>query len=272
MRYRAFVRRKQLEAVRKTAGLSQEDVAERVGVDRTTIGKWERNESTPRPNQRPAYAEALGVTLGELAAMLSSMPVAANEVPDWLSTYLAMEQSARRMYAHEDEVVFGLLQTPAYTEAIARAVGVAGVSDDYVAQNIDQRRYRQKRVTGGELALDVIQAETVLHVRLGGPAVMAEQLHAMADLAELDNVTVRILDFEAGQHAVRGLDTFTILEHPWGTPTIFVEGYGGGRFITDADEVTYFLEVYDQATRLALSPAESVDRIRTIARKWEARR
>ena len=128
--YDAFVRRQKLVETRKRTGKSQEDVANDVGVDRTTVGKCERNESTPHPGQRPAYAEAIGVTLNELASMLMSMPTPDGEdTPEWLSTYLGMEQSATGLRAHEPEVVFGLLQTPAYTEAVIRKVGLLEVPD-----------------------------------------------------------------------------------------------------------------------------------------------
>ena len=265
------MRRHRLADARKAAGRTQEEIAEQVGVDRTTIGKWERDESTPQPGQRPAYAGALGVTLSELDALLSSLPSTGNFYPEWPSTYLGMEQSASEMRAHEPEVVYGLLQTPAYTEAVVRKVGVVGVPDAYVQRAVQQRRHRQQRVRDGSMTLDVIQSEQTLRVRVGTAAVMAEQLTALADLAELQNVTVRVTTFDAGQHEARRLDSFVIMFHQWGNPQVWVEGYGGGRFVTDAEEVSYFAAVFDQAARLALPPGESVRFIRKLASEWESR-
>lgn len=266
------MRRQRLIEARKAAGKSQEQVAEAVEVDRSRLSAWENGHATPYPQQREGYAKAINVTLGELASMLSSMPIDAGEVPDWLATYLNMEQSATVIRVHEPEVVYGLLQTPAYVEAVVRGVGLAGVTDDYVIQNVNQRRKRQKRVRDGSLTLDVIQAEQVLHVRLGDAGVMAEQLHAMADIAEQDNVTMRITTFDAGQHEARRLDTFDIVYSDWGNPQVCLEGYGGTRFISDADEVAYFVSVFEQAAEVALSPTDSVTYIREVARRWEKRR
>jgi transcriptional regulator with XRE-family HTH domain len=266
------MRRRKLADARKAAGKTQEEIAEEVRVDRTTIGKWERDESTPHPNQRPAYAEALGVTLNELNALLSSLPPDGGDAPEWVSTYLAMEQSATEMRAHEPELVYGLLQTPAYTEAVVQKVGLSGVSEAYVQQAVRQRKHRQQRVKDGGLVLDVIQAEQALRVRVGDANVMADQLTSLADLAERPNITVQVTTFDAGQHEARRLDSFLIMAHPWGNPRVWIEGYGGGRFITDAEEVSYFVDVYDQATRLALSPTESVAFIRKLAREWEIQR
>lgn len=266
------MRRQKLIDARKAAGKNQEQVAELVGVDRTTIGKWERDESTPHPNQRPAYAEALGVTLSELAAMLSSLPADTDEMPSWLTTYLGMEQSATELRAHESEVVHGLLQSPDYAAEIARGVGVAETPESYVQKNVEQRRYRQRRVRDGDVRLDVVQTEQVLYFRFGDPGVMAGQMAYLAELAELPNVTVRITTFDAGQYEAHRLDTFTIMSHPWGNPSVNLEGYGGSRFITEADEVAYFAEAFDQACKVALSPSDSVAFIREMQQKWEARR
>jgi transcriptional regulator with XRE-family HTH domain len=266
------VRRQRLIDARKRAGKNQEDVASLVGVDRTTIGKWERDESTPHPNQRPVYAEALGITLSELAAMLSSMSTPdGSDTPEWLSTYLGMEQSAIELQAHEPEIVYGLLQTPRYTEEVVRSVGLSEVPDTYLQKMVNQRRHRQQRVRDGTLILDVVQAEQALRVRIGNAEIMAEQLHELAQLSTLPNVTVRVTTFDAGQHEARRLDTFVIMAHAWGNPRVWIEGYGGGQFITDADEVRYFAATFDQAARLALSPPDSSSFISDLATQWEAK-
>lgn len=72
-------------------GHSQDTVARFVGVEPTTVGRWERGETTPQPVHRPHLAEALGVPLEVLDAMLAegqpvddegdAEPHAADEVP-----------------------------------------------------------------------------------------------------------------------------------------------------------------------------------------------
>lgn len=62
---------------RRTAqGLSQERLAEQLGVDRTTVARWESGTSTPQPWQRPNLAHALCVTLAECDALLVLTPSA----------------------------------------------------------------------------------------------------------------------------------------------------------------------------------------------------
>ena len=262
------MRRERLIAARKAAGRSQERVAELVGVDRTTVGTWERGEYTPRPDQRAAYAEAIGVTLEELAAMLSSVPASSGETPDWLVNYLASEQSASDLRAHEPRAVFGLLQAPSYVEALVGRVGDDGVSSSYLQRTVEQRLYRQKRVRDGDLVLHVVQPEPALHLVVGDAEVMAAQFDTMFELAKLPNVTLQVTTYQAGQYEARRLGAFSLMTHPWGHPRVHIEGYGGGRFITDADEVSYFAKAFEHASRIALSPGDSLDFIRHLADNW----
>jgi len=56
---------------RKAMGYSQEKFAHALGVDRTTVGRWERGETTPEAVQRPRMAELLQLDLAELDALLT---------------------------------------------------------------------------------------------------------------------------------------------------------------------------------------------------------
>ncbi len=55
-----------LFSARKKSGLSQEDAAEKLGVSRQTISKWELNETLPDIRQAKNLAALYRVTLDEL--------------------------------------------------------------------------------------------------------------------------------------------------------------------------------------------------------------
>jgi len=55
---------------RKTVGYTQEKLAEELGVDRTTVVRWERAESEPQPWQRPKLGALLKVSAEELHDIL----------------------------------------------------------------------------------------------------------------------------------------------------------------------------------------------------------
>lgn len=63
---------------RKLAKLSQEELADQVGVSRQAVSKWELGESTPEVDKLLALARAFGVTTDEL---LSEAPPISESTP-----------------------------------------------------------------------------------------------------------------------------------------------------------------------------------------------
>lgn len=63
-------KRHRLVSARKAAGFSQERLAEVVGVERTTVMRWERGQTRPQPCARPKLARALGISDQSLAELL----------------------------------------------------------------------------------------------------------------------------------------------------------------------------------------------------------
>ena len=55
-----------LNDARKNSGLTQEEVAERLGVSRQTISKWELDETLPDIRQAKKLAVLYGLTMDEL--------------------------------------------------------------------------------------------------------------------------------------------------------------------------------------------------------------
>jgi transcriptional regulator with XRE-family HTH domain len=80
------LRRYRLAQRRKTVGLSQERLAEIVGVDRSTVVRWERADTDPQPWHRPGLATTLKLSLEELAELLADKgepPARPNERLDY---------------------------------------------------------------------------------------------------------------------------------------------------------------------------------------------
>jgi transcriptional regulator with XRE-family HTH domain len=68
---RIIVKRIRLKRRRKAVGLTQEQLAELLSVDRSTVFRWESGESEPQPWHRPRLAAALKISPGELEEMLT---------------------------------------------------------------------------------------------------------------------------------------------------------------------------------------------------------
>ncbi|ALE72240.1 hypothetical protein AD006_09760 [Pseudonocardia sp. EC080610-09] len=64
------VSRRRLAVRRRSIGLTQEGLAEALGVDRSTIGRWESGATAPHPSQRRRLSAVLGVSSSELSTLL----------------------------------------------------------------------------------------------------------------------------------------------------------------------------------------------------------
>jgi transcriptional regulator with XRE-family HTH domain len=102
-----------LVRARKSAGFTQEELAYRLGVDRSTIGRWESGETEPLPWLRPKLADLLGVTrarLGELLAVDTETDPYAAEVGEGLDLdeqrHLAVALADARRYLDHSVVTY----------------------------------------------------------------------------------------------------------------------------------------------------------------------
>ncbi len=64
---------------RKAVGFSQEQLAERLRIDRSTVARWEAGETVPQPWIRPQLARALQLSLDQLEHLLTAGEVAGTE-------------------------------------------------------------------------------------------------------------------------------------------------------------------------------------------------
>jgi transcriptional regulator with XRE-family HTH domain len=72
-------KRGRLAERRKAVGLTQEQLAGQLGVERTTVVRWERGETQPLPWLRPKLAKALGVSADRIEELLAAGGVPAGQ-------------------------------------------------------------------------------------------------------------------------------------------------------------------------------------------------
>ena len=113
-----------LAARRKQAGLSQEALAEKLGVSRQAVSKWERSESSPDTDNLIALAKLYGVSLDELLYVDDAI---ADDV-----AFEAADRAAGRRYAAGAAGAAGAATT-ADAAGGAGAAAAAGVAAGSVA-------------------------------------------------------------------------------------------------------------------------------------------
>ncbi|MGH4012327.1 MAG: helix-turn-helix domain-containing protein [Pseudonocardiaceae bacterium] len=64
-------KRQGLSQRRKAVGLTQESLAQRLGVERSTVVRWEAGDTEPLPSMRPNLARVLQVSMDQLAELLT---------------------------------------------------------------------------------------------------------------------------------------------------------------------------------------------------------
>jgi transcriptional regulator with XRE-family HTH domain len=97
-------KRVRLAQRRRTAGYSQEKIAEHLGVERSTVVRWETAETAPQPWVRPKLAAALNITTDELQALLDDVTVVSTEPSERMSDVLENPSSVDLIavaYLHE---------------------------------------------------------------------------------------------------------------------------------------------------------------------------
>ncbi|WP_327331658.1 helix-turn-helix transcriptional regulator [Streptomyces anulatus] len=124
---------------RRALGYSQEAFAHLLGVDRTTVGRWESRRIRPQPAQRRKLAAAFGTSLQELEALLVPRHVTGGETvgsrPSEPPNVGDPDEMIRREFLRILTVSGALAALPA-DEAEALAHGVrGGVPADFSRMN-----------------------------------------------------------------------------------------------------------------------------------------
>jgi len=179
-------------------------------------------------------------------------------VPGFASDYFADEQGgASALDVYHGAYVFGLHQQPAYVRS-ARAE----VDPDLTEADLDRsealRVDRQKCLEGDRPPLlNVIYDEGVLHRRIGGPAVMRDQLDRLITEADRPKHTLRIVPLAAGAYPLMGQD-FTVVkfDRQPGRTYVYSE-HGQSATYHIRARAAFYSTRFDQIARRALSPEMS---------------
>jgi len=270
------IRRRRLGAElrrrREAARVTIEAVAERLECSASKISRIETGHTTATPRDVRDMLEIYGV-VGAEADELVQISREARQKGWWhpystvlTGAYVGLEAAAASVRAYEQQVVPGLLQNEEYAKAMIRAAR-PDITADEVERRVRVRLGRQSLLTQDDpIDVWVVLDEAVVSRPVGGDAVMRAQLQRLVVAAELPNVTVQVLPFEAGAHA--GMDgTFAILgfPEPSDPDVVYAENATGGLFLEKSDELRKYIFIFDHIRAAALRPEESVALLAKLA-------
>ncbi|MYX14867.1 helix-turn-helix domain-containing protein [Streptomyces sp. SID8374] len=175
---------------RRALGYGQEELAHLLGVDRTTVGRWENGRVYPQPPQRRGLAAALEVSLEELDAFLGPSRTAARNTvghqPSEPPNAGDPDDMIRRAFLRILTVSGALTALPV-DEAEALAEGVrGGVPADFARMNSHLWQvYQLSRSKGSVYPVVRDQLATLNEALAGHRGSPRPLLNAAADLFQL---------------------------------------------------------------------------------------
>lgn len=269
------MRRKQLgralRTLREAAGLRMEDAAAALDCARSRISQLETGRYVVRKPDLEAlvrlyHANERLDTLEELRRESSKRGWwSTSKLPQWLQAYIGMEDDALAAQIFSLELIPGLLQTEDY----ARSVHFGSIPSDEVSRRVAARMKRQARLTSeNPLELSVILSEGALARTVAMGELGVGQLRYLGELAELSNISIRLLPFSAGAHPSMA-GSFTLLTFATGVfpPVAYQEYAVGGHVVDDQDDVQELSALYDQLRDQALGCDESLIMISELTRR-----
>jgi hypothetical protein len=224
-----------------------------VHVSASLIAHWETGRAAPKPKDLRDCEQVLG-TNGYLTRLLFEW-VSLEVSPEWLE-WLEVEEHATELLVYETRLVHGLLQTPAYAETILPP------------EKVEQRLARQRVFERGTPPFfEALLDESVLYRRVGNPAIMADQLTRLVELAGRDLV-IRIVPFSAD--LTRFTLSFALATVENGKQVASLDGpLHLGQITERPGDIAELRRFWGQTGAAALSQQDSIDLIQeTIKERW----
>lgn len=255
----------ELRRVREAAGLSQDQLGERVFCSGTYIGQFESATRRPQPDLSRLLDDVLGT--GEHFQRLCELARKSKHA-DYFADAAELETRAKTISEYAPMLVPGLLQTEGYARALIGAAQRFEARE--VVEALVQARLERQAILAGSAAplLWVVLHEAVLRVKVGGSQVMAEQLTWLAEMAGTNRrVLVQVLPFDAGADAFLNGTTIhmTFADAPAVT---YAESAYTGQLIEEPALVAQYQRAYDLTRAASLSPEASLSLIESATKDF----
>ncbi|MFI6883909.1 helix-turn-helix transcriptional regulator [Streptosporangium canum] len=278
-RLRLATELRQLRA--QAGGLTHEQLAKKLGVSRAQISRLENGHVPPDQDDIITILDALGVE-GERWTQILTIAREAAERGWWESNkmmgerqslFANLEAGAATICEYQQTFFPGLLQTQEFTRVRVESDWFqrSARSSAQTEGLIKGRAGRQRMLArpGGPM-YEVIVDEVVIRRRLAPPAVLRAQLLHLVDKAAEEKIIVRVLPVEADIEGYTLIPcTFSIYRyHDPGDPIVVgVEAVTSDVVLTEPDEVTPYLQMYDRLRAAALPEQDGLQLLTQAANR-----
>lgn len=266
------VRRRQLIAelkrLREVAGLTQEDLAERLDWHHTKVFRIETGRTGPHPNDVRVMLDEFGITDREQRDALVQLAKEARQRGWWYSYrdvlpsryefFIGLEEEATSIRNFELAVVPGLLQTEDYARALVQG-GPLELEAEEVERRIEVRMTRQQLLTRPDRPqLWTILDEAAIRRVIGGPDIMRAQLRQLIEMGEQGKTTIQVVPYTVGAHpGTTGPFIILSFAEPGEPDVVYMETIGGNLSVDKPEDVQHYTTAFDHLRAVALSPADT---------------
>jgi transcriptional regulator with XRE-family HTH domain len=203
----------ELRILRDRAGLTVEEVGTHLNCHLSKVSRLELAKRGITRKDFQALMELYEVDEEKRAELTELMIRGKQRIPPWwqeyadvvsanYAEYMAYEAEAAKCGEYQTLLIPGLLQSADYARAVIER-GIVALGPDQVDTLVEVRLRRQERLRDETpLAVEAVITEAALRLRVGGPEAMRGQLRHLREMAALDNVTLRVIPYEAGERGV----------------------------------------------------------------------
>ncbi|MFE9371902.1 Scr1 family TA system antitoxin-like transcriptional regulator [Streptomyces sp. NPDC006711] len=255
----------ELRRRREEAGLTQEELGALAHMSRSYIAHIEAGRRRPSPEDARRLDQVLGAN-GFFERFLPTLD--GRKVAEHFEAAKMFEGQATIIREYAPELVPGVLQTEAYARAVFQT-RFPPMTDEECDKALVTRLDRSRILDDAKLpVMWAMLNEAVLRRRVGGPAIMADQLRHLAELGERRRIRLHVLPFGAGAHSMmEGMVSLMWFEEL--PPVVYVEGWRTGKLWELRSVVQQCLSAYDLALGDALPHQQSLALIRSVAEDYE---
>jgi transcriptional regulator with XRE-family HTH domain len=260
-----------LRHLREGAGLTIEEVAEKLEMSASTVSRMETAQVGVRPRDLRLLLDIYEVSDAERDQLLQIARERRQQ--RWWQEYAdlpniplaGLEEEASTIWQFSTQLVPGLLQTEAYARAVLEAIRLDDKPGD-IERRLEVRLHRQE-VLNRENAPEywAVLDEAVVRRQVGGPSVMAGQLGYLIEVAKLPNMTLQVLPFAGGEHA--GMDgEFTLLHYRESADpdVVYIENTGSDLYLEGPEVTRRYNRIFDRLRAAAQNPGESIRTLGSI--------
>jgi transcriptional regulator with XRE-family HTH domain len=267
-----------LRSLRHEAGLTIEQVADSLMCSPAKVSRMETGLRTvqPRDVRDLAALYHLSAEEREALAMLAqgSKQKAwydAYDVREVIREYYGLEAGAQEFRWVEPMLVPGLAQTPAYSSILLKLVSTL---EDHLDLNpeeqVEIRSKRQGRLHRGEASYRFILAEEALRLKVGDAGLMLEQMDHLLEIAELPNVSLRILKSDSGL-TLALVGSFILMSFRSDLPDVLFREGANYSMTTDPTVVDRYSVRFSALESETEGEAGSLELIKELREYWQSR-